>query len=114
MNNSINYDTALSVIRGGNHCLLGVVDENGAPYIVPVSYRSFNLRDDMKISMISRNDSKKVNCIKNNNNVTLYFKNTGFSDMLTVVASGKASVEEKDDMAFIDVEVDDISGRYFN
>jgi len=114
MNNSLNYDTALNVIRGGNHCLLGVVDENGAPYIVPVSYRLENLRDDMKISMISRKDSKKVNCIKNNDKVTLYFKNTGFSDMLTVIASGTASIVEKDDMVFVDVKVDDISGRYFN
>jgi len=61
------------------------------------------------------NLKKAINfVIKNNDKVTLYFKNTGFSDMFTVIASGTASIVEKDDMVFVDVKVDDISGRYFN
>lgn len=116
MNNSLNYNTALNVIKGGNNCLLGVVDEDNTPYIVPINYNLNNRKDEMTISFLSKKASKKVNCIKNNSNVTLYFKSTSFADMLTVIGNGIATVNEKeeDDMVLIDVKLNEISGRYFN
>lgn len=115
MNNSLDYNTALNVIKGGNNCLLGVVDEDNTPYIVPINYNLNKQKDEMTISFLSKKESKKVNCLKNNNNATLYFKSTSFADMLTVIGSGIATVKEKeeDNMVLVEVKLNEISGRYF-
>lgn len=100
-----------SIINNINICILSVIDNN-KPYSIPVNYIIKRELDSTIIEIKTKIISKKINCCKNNHNVSLLFIKNNHEGIESIIGNGTVIKIED---GIISIKIDNFSGRcYYN
>ncbi len=102
-----------NVINNCTHVNLGVVNID-EPYVVPMCYE-VDCKCPNRFKLLSKAYGKKINCLKNNNNVVLTFIDEDACNVRSVVALGKAMLNYSNNNKDMEITVDvcSMTGREY-
>lgn len=114
----MNYDNLTkngieNVLKNGNVCILAL-SKNNIPYIIP-TYYTYEINDkNIYIKIKIKNEGKKVDYLKSNSNVCLFFDDRSYGTFDSVIIKGKTTISEGDENE-IDIVVTstEVTGRSY-
>jgi len=110
---NLTKDGIENVLKNGNVCILAL-SKNNIPYIVP-TYYIYEIKDkNIYIKLKMKNKGKKIEYLKDNSNVCLFFDDRSYGTFDSVIIKGKATLS-KDSENEIDVNVKstEVTGRSY-
>lgn len=102
-----------NVLKNGNICILALSKDN-IPYIVP-TYYTYEIKDKtVYINLRIKNEGQKVEYIKKNTNVCLFFDDRSYETFDTVIIKGKATLSKSTENEIdVTIKSNEITGRSY-